>query len=73
MLCLFVPLHSIELSHLHVKILGRCVCVCVCTICPSLRLLVLGTLININVHKLDSVSLSTHSSPKWGILMLGGR
>jgi len=30
-------------------------------------------LINVNVHKLYHVSLSTHSSPKRGILRLGGQ
>ena len=57
--------------------LCACVCVCLCvSVCVCvyhlsvIRCLRLCTLSNANVHKLDRVSVSTHSSPEWGILRL---
>jgi hypothetical protein len=71
---------STKLLHLHVhRPVWVCVCVCVCVracvraICVSFRCLVLCILSNGNVHKLHLASLNTHSSPKWGILRLGGQ
>jgi hypothetical protein len=69
-LSVYVTLDSITLSHLHVHIL---VLVCVFTIFLSFRCLVLCILNNVNVRQLYRVSLSIRSSPKWGILKLGGR
>jgi len=51
-----------------------CVCVCVCTTCLWFGCLVLFcTLNDVNVRLLYHVSVSTHSSPKLGILSLGGQ
>jgi hypothetical protein len=45
---------------------------CVCTICLLFQSLGLCILSNVNVHILYCVSLSIHSSPKWGIVRLCG-
>jgi hypothetical protein len=52
---------------------GFCVCVFVSTICLSFHCLELCILSKANVYKHYHVSLSTHSSTKWSILMLGGQ
>ena len=62
---LCVPLDSIAVSHLHVHIHVW--------VCLSFWCLVLCISNNVNLHKLYHVSLSIHSSPKWGILRSGGQ
>jgi hypothetical protein len=68
MTSLCVALDSTKQSCLHVHILA-CVCVYQFSV---IWCLVLCTLNNANLHQLYCVSLSIHSSPKWGILRLGG-
>ena len=54
-----------------------CVRVCVCVHAHAIilffRCLVLCMLNNVNVHQIYRVSLSTDSSPAWGIHRLGGQ
>jgi hypothetical protein len=65
LLYVWVPLHSITLSHFHVHVLAW---LCVCTVFQSLRCPILRILNNVNMHPPYRVSLGTHSSSKWGIL-----
>jgi len=71
LLCTAWSQDTFNISYSYID-LGVCVCVCVCTIYVSFQCLGLCILSNANWYKLHRFSLSSHSSPKWGILKLGG-